>query len=332
MKTITFEAKRTTLGFIGLGNMGKRIVRRLLNAGYNIFIYSRRPEEADLLEKEGATKSASIADLAQKADVILSCVSDDNAVRSIYAGPEGILRHAKAGAVALEMSTISPGTSRDIARLGFELGIHVLDVAISGSTPAAERGELILFAGGNPIVFETAEPVFRSFARKFFHLGPSGTGTTMKLVVNAILGVEMQVIAEAVALGQNAGLNRRVLLDVLSQTAVIAPAHLGKLGRVALDDYSPQFPLPLMNKDFRLILDLAQTKGAQMPVTDVAFQVSNSALATEENEDFSAVVRYMERLNTESRAATVVLEGTQHAAERTKKMDCTDFQCPRIDQ
>ena len=314
MNTISFEAKHTTLGFIGLGSMGSRIVRRLLNAGYKIFIYSREPEEANLLEKEGAKKCASIAELAQNATVILTCVSDDNAVRSVYAGPEGILRHAKAGTVALEMSTISPATSRDIASLGSDVGIHVLDVAISGSTPAAERGELILFAGGNPNVFEAAEPAFRAFAKKYFHLGPSGAGTTMKLAVNAILGVEMQVVAEATALGQKAGLNRGILLDVLSQTAVIAPAHLGKLGRAAHDDYSPQFPLPLMNKDFRLILDLAQAKEAHMPATEAAFQVSNSALATEKNEDFSAVVRYMERLNGESRVATAVLDGMRRVA------------------
>ena len=93
-----------------------------------------------------------------------------------------------------------------------------------------------MFAGGNPNLFEAASPIFRSFARKFFHLGPSGAGTTMKLVVNAILGVEMQAIAEAAAFGQRAGLNRKVLLEVLSQTAVIAPAHLGKLGRAAIDE------------------------------------------------------------------------------------------------
>lgn len=306
-----FEAKHTTLGFIGLGNMGSRIVRRLLASGYKTIVYARTPAAAELLEKEGATRAASIAELAQNSDVILSCVTDDAAVRSVYTQPQGVLRHAKPGTVVLEMSTISPDTSREIAQLATEIRTHVLDVAISGSTPAAERGELILFAGGNPNIYEAATPIFRTFARKFFHLGPSGAGTIMKLVVNAILGVEMQAIAEAAALGQRAGLNRRVLLDVLSQTAVIAPAHLGKLGRAANDEYSPQFPLRLMNKDFRLILDMARKIDAHMPATEEAFQVSGSALHSEGEEDFSAVMRYMEIVNKESRVAKAVLNGWQ---------------------
>jgi len=309
-----FEANYATLGFIGLGNMGSRIVQRLLGAGYKTFVYSAVPAEAQSLHKDGAINCPTIAELAQKCDLILSCVTDDAAVRSVYTGPEGVLRHAKPETVVLEMSTISPETSREIARLATAGGIHVLDVAISGSTPAAERGELILFAGGNPNIFEAAAPVFRAFAKKFFHLGPSGAGTTMKLVVNAILGLEMQAIAEASALGQKAGLNRNVLLEVLSQTAVIAPAHVGKLGKAAIDDYSPQFPLRLMNKDFRLILDMARTKNARMPATEAAFQISNFALPGDGDEDMSAVVRYMERLNAESSSGRSVLDRLQAAS------------------
>jgi 3-hydroxyisobutyrate dehydrogenase len=300
MNTSSFDAKHTTLGFIGLGNMGSRIVGRLLGNGFKTMVYARRPSEAELPQKQGATRAASLAELAQNSDVILSCVTDDAAVRSVYTGQEGVLRHAKPGAVVLEMSTISPSTSREIAGLATQVGTHVLDVAISGSTPAAERGELVLFAGGNPNIFEAATPVFRAFARKFFHLGPSGAGTTMKLVVNAILGVEMQAIAEAAALGQRAGLDRSVLLDVLSQTAVVSQAHLGKLGRAAINDYGPQFPLRLMNKDFRLILDMARREHADIPATEAAFQVSSAALPREGEEDFSAIVRHMETLNEEA--------------------------------
>lgn len=119
----------------------------------------------------------------------------------------------------------------------------------------------------------------------------------------------MQAIGEAAALGERAGLNRRILPDVLSQTAVIAPAHLGKLGRAAIDEYSPQFPLRLMNKDFRLTLDMARKEDAHIPATEAALEVSSSALHTEGDEDFSAVVRFMEALNAESRVARAVLDG-----------------------
>jgi len=196
----------------------------------------------------------------------------------------------------LEMSTISPEGSRELHRLGAQGGIDVMDVAISGSTPAAKEGMLTLLAGGNEELFRAAEPIFQVVARRYFFLGGSGSGTAMKLVVNTLLGVGMQAIAEAVVLGQKAGLNREQLLEVLSQTAVIAPAHVGKLARVAINDYSPQFPLPLMNKDFQLILKVAAQENIFMPVTVAAFRVNSDELAHNEEEDFSAVLRRMEEV------------------------------------
>jgi 3-hydroxyisobutyrate dehydrogenase-like beta-hydroxyacid dehydrogenase len=126
------------------------------------------------------------------------------------------------------------------------------------------------------------------------HLGPSGSGATMKLVVNSLLGIGMQAIAEAVALGEKAGLDRNRLLDVLSQTAVVAPAHVGKLQRAMIGDYSPQFPLRLMNKDFGLILNLAAAVGARMPAAVAAFEVNARQLDLGNEQDFSAVILQME--------------------------------------
>jgi glyoxylate/succinic semialdehyde reductase len=117
----------------------------------------------------------------------------------------------------------------------------------------------------------------------------------MKMVVNAMLGVGMQAIAEAAAMGEKAGLNRDVLLDVLSQTAVVARAHAGKLSRAARGEYGPQFPLPLMNKDFRLILQLAGEVHALMPATAASFQVNSQAMAAHADQDFSAVIKVMEQ-------------------------------------
>jgi 3-hydroxyisobutyrate dehydrogenase len=289
-----FDAEHVTLGFIGLGNMGSPMVRRLLAAGYRVQVYDRQASRTAAFEKAGATVAPRVEQLAKQSDVLISCLPDDAVVQSVYAGPDGMLRHAKPDAVMLEMSTISPDTSREIAKLGGDAGIRVLDVAISGSTPAAERGELVLFAGGDPDVFEGAEPIFRAIATKYFHLGPSGAGTTMKLVVNAILGIGMQAIAESVALGEKAGLDRNLLLEVLAQTAVVAAAHRGKLERAARGDFSPQFPLRLMNKDFGLILEMAAAKGASMPADEAAFQVNFAMMTTEQEADFSVVMKYME--------------------------------------
>src|SRR6202008_3378706 len=151
-----------------------------------------------------------------------------------------------------------------------------------------ENGLLTLFGGGDKERFDSAESIFRVIAKKHFYLGPNGSGATMKLVVNTLLGIGMQAIAEAVALGEMAGLDRNRLLSVLSQTAVVAPAHVVKLQRVLKSDYTPQFPIRLINKDFRLILDLASTVGARMPAAGAAFEINARQLEEGAEEDFYA--------------------------------------------
>jgi 3-hydroxyisobutyrate dehydrogenase len=294
MKPIT--ADRVKVGFIGLGNMGSRIAQRLLDHGYQLWVFDMDPAKSAAVAARGAVVAKSIGELASRVDVILSCLTNDEAVRSVYAGPEGVFAGARAGTVVLEMSTISPESSRELHRLGATSGVEVLDVAISGSTPAAEQGLLTLLVGGNQKLFRAAEPIFQAIAKRFFLLGGAGSGTAMKLVVNTLLGVGMQAIAEAVVLGEKSGLDRERLLEVLSQTALIAPAHMGKLARAAINDYSPQFPLRLMNKDFQLILKEAAQEHINMPATEAAFRVNSDELARDDKEDFSAVVRRMEEV------------------------------------
>ena len=298
-----FEPSTTKLAFIGLGNMGSRIAKRLLAAGYPVSVFDRDPSRSEALTQNGAKPVVSVAELAKSVNVFLSCLTDDQAVRDVYYGPAGVLANASTGLVILEMSTVSPATSRELANKASDLGVQMLDVAISGSTPAAEAGSLFLLAGGNPDFFQAARPIFQAIASKYFHLGPSGAGTTMKLVVNAILGIGMQAIAEAAALGERAGLSRDVLLEVLAQTAVVAPAHAGKLSRAARGDYSPQFPLPLMNKDFSLILQLAAGVDAVMPATSAAFEINSEAMAADADQDFSVVMKIMEHRTAKAPAA-----------------------------
>src|SRR5467141_2090022 len=294
MKLLT--TNQVKLGFIGLGNMGSRIANRLLNHGYQLTVYDVDPAKTQVIAAQGAAVAENIRELARTADVVLSCLTNDEAVRSVYTEPEGIFAGARSGTVVLEMSTISPESSRELHKLGARRGIEVMDVAISGSTPAAEKGDLTLLVGGNRELFRAAEPIFQAVAKQYFLLGGSGSGTAMKLVVNTLLGVGMQAIAEAVVLGEKAGLDREQLLDVLSKTAVIAPAHAGKLARAAINDYSPQFPLRLMNKDFQLILKAAAQEHLPMPATDAAFYVNADELAQNDEEDFSAVLRRMEEV------------------------------------
>jgi 3-hydroxyisobutyrate dehydrogenase-like beta-hydroxyacid dehydrogenase len=288
-------ALKSKLGFVGIGYMGRPIARRLLESGFKLTAYDRDRSKAKELARYGASVAQSVPELAASCDVILSCLPSDEAVLDIYRGPDGVFANASPGLVIIDMSTVYPETSRDLSRLGSERGIKVLDVTISGSVPAAEQGILTLFGGGDLECFGAAESIFRAIAQKYFYVGPSGSGATMKLVVNTLLGTGMQAIAEAVALGEKAGLDRHRLLDVLSETAVVAPAHVGKLQRAMNGDYSPQFPLRLMNKDFGLIFYLAAAVGARMPATEAAFEVNARQSEQGQEQDFSAVILQMEK-------------------------------------
>jgi len=235
--------------------------------------------------------------------VVLSCVADDAAVKSVYFEPGGILRAARPGAVIVEMSTVAPETSRELYEAARKVGISALDVAISGSTPAAQAGTVTLLGGGDREVFESAEPIFAAVAKQWFYMGPSGSGVSMKLVVNALLGVGMQAVAESVALGLRLGLPRGTLLDTLAKTAVIPPALTGKLASASRNDYSPQFPIGLMRKDFGLILQAAAQCGLSMPAAEAAATVNSAEAAIDGSEDFSAVIRRMEQTAASSLTA-----------------------------
>src|ERR1700730_10230062 len=293
MKPITQENDR--LGFVGIGYMGRPIARRLLESGFKLTAFDRNRAKAEELIPYGGNVAQSVSGLSSNCDVVLSCLPSDEAVLDIYRGPDGVFANAHGGSLVIDLSTVYPETSQQLSRLGLERGVDVLDVTISGSTPAAENGLLTLFGGGDKQRFDAAESIFRVIAKKYFYLGSSGSGATMKLVVNTLLGIGMQAIAEAVALGEKAGLDRNRLLDVLSQTAVVAPAHAGKLQRARKSDYSPQFPIRLMNKDFRLILNLAAAVGAQMPATRAAFEINAAQSAEAIEQDFSAVILQMEK-------------------------------------
>ncbi len=289
-------ADQVSLGFIGMGAMGSRLARRLRDQSYRVAVYDRNRSKAEALLPSGVSVAGSLAELAEAADVLLSCLTDDNAVRSVYLAREGILAATRPQTVVLEMSTISPDTARELHAEGAKHGVPVMDVAISGSTPAVEMGTVTLLAGGDGEVFQSAEPIFRALAAHYFLMGPSGSGTSMKLVVNTLLGVGMQAIAEAVAIGEATGLDRARLLEVLSQTAVVAPAHVGKLARAGHGDYSPQFGVGLMNKDFRLILQAADSAKLALPATAAACEVNSAAFKEDPDADFSSVIRQMEKM------------------------------------
>jgi 3-hydroxyisobutyrate dehydrogenase-like beta-hydroxyacid dehydrogenase len=169
----------------------------------------------------------------------------------------------------------------------------MIDLAVSGSTPAVEAGAVTLFGGGEPATFNRCVPIFQSIARQWYLMGPATAGIRMKLVVNLLLGVNMEAIAEAVSLGERLSLDRDVLLDVLPKTAVIAPAFSGKFPKIKGGDYSPQFPLHLMSKDMNLVQDAAIRLGAALPAASATRRVFEDAAAERGELDLSAITPYV---------------------------------------
>ena len=287
--------KNHRLGFIGLGHLGSPMARRLLSAGFPLLVYNRDSNRTKELATLGAEVARDPGKLAAEADVVLSCLSDGAAVEAIYMGTGGVLRNARPGTLIIEMSTVAPETPRKLYNAARGPGISLLDVAVSGSTPSAEAGMLTLLGGGNRQDFDAAEAIFAAIAKQWFYMGPSGSGVAMKLVVNALLGIGMQAVAEAVALGEALGLPRDLLFDTLAKTAVVSPVQVGKLASTKRRDYTPQFPIRLMRKDFGLALSAAAHAGLSLPATEAAAAVNAAETVSGGEEDFSAVVRRMEQ-------------------------------------
>jgi 3-hydroxyisobutyrate dehydrogenase-like beta-hydroxyacid dehydrogenase len=289
MSTNTLSKQTARIGFIGLGLMGSRLAQRLHSSGWNIQAWNRSPGPSRAMGLKGIPIAESIAKLMGDSDVVLSSLANDAAVESVYCDAGGVLSAARPGTIVLEMSTISPELSLRLHQKAAAQGVRLLDVAISGSTPAVEAGAITLLAGGDRDTFERCTPVYESVARQWFLIGGPSSGVQMKLVVNLLLGVDMQAIAEAVSLGEHLRIDTNVLLDVMSKTAVIPPAFLGKFQKIRNNDYSPEFPLRLMSKDMDLVMETAARVGAKLPAATVAQAVLASNLASGGDLDLAAI-------------------------------------------
>jgi 3-hydroxyisobutyrate dehydrogenase len=186
--------------------------------------------------------------------------------------------------------------SRRLFQAAKEKNVPMIDAAVSGSVPQVDQGSLVIFIGGERTTFERCEPILDVLGKNRFYMGASGMGTTMKLVVNTLLGLGMQALAEAIALGQKAGLERRLLLDVLADTAVLTAGQKSKLENVKRNEYPMNFALSLMHKDFSLVLSRAYDLSVSMPATAAAHQMQTAAMAKGMDEDFSIMIQFMEEL------------------------------------
>ena len=258
------------IGLVGLGRMGTAIAGRLLAAGWPLTIWNRTADRAADLVAQGASLAATPADLAQASDVVLTILTDDAAIEDVYRGPRGLLAGAVAGKLFAEMSTVRTST---ILRLGdtiTEQGGALVDAPLSGSVGPARQGQLLALVGGAPADVERATPIFNAFCRRVAHLGPAGSGTTMKLVLNLPMAIYWQGLAEALALGSQFGLELGAMLELIldSQVAICAlrakaPAILGERGEVAFD-------ITGVRKDLLAMIETGQSLGVPMPAASAA--------------------------------------------------------------
>ena len=293
MPVTKLDKINTQVGFLGLGLMGSRLARRLHSSGWHLQAWNRSSQPANELNKVGIAIAPSVGSLVADSEVVLSSLANDEAVRSVYLDEGGVFSAAVPGTIVIEMSTISPEQSRSLHKEAHTRGVNLLDVAISGSTPAVDAGTVTLLAGGEKETFEQCVPVFESIAKQWFLIGPGSSGVQMKLVVNLLLGIDMQAIAEAVSLGEHLQIDRNVLLDVLSKTAVIAPAMAGKFRKIKDGDYSPEFPLRLMSKDMNLVMDAARKCGADLPAASAAQSILASSALKNGDLDLSAITPFV---------------------------------------
>ena len=288
------EQSKPTIGFIGMGHMGSHMAPRLIRTGYHLTVYDRTREKAQAIA--GATVAETPEEAAANSDVVIPIVSNDAALEEVMLGPNGVLAGTHAGSVIIDMSTVSPHTSRHLFQAAREKGVAMIDAAVSGSVPQVEQGSLVIFVGGDQQTYEQCKPILDVLGENSFYMGASGMGSTMKLVVNTLLGLGMQALAEAIALGEKAGLEKGLLLDVLGQTTVLTPGQKSKLENAKREEYPTNFALSLMHKDLSLVLSQAYDLSVSMPATAAAQQMYTAAMAKGRDADFSLMIQFMEEL------------------------------------
>jgi len=285
---------KPTVGILGQGLMGRPMALNLLKAGFPLVVWNRTRSRADEVVRAGARLAATPREAAAESDVLLTIVSDPPALEDVLWGPNGALEGVRRGNLLVDSSTVSPALARRVAAACAERSVDFLDAPVTGGTWGAEKGELVFMVGGPPEVMKRAEPVLAAMGKRFFHLGGHGAGQTVKLAMNLILALEVQALAEAVALVTAAGLAPERLVEVLQSSMARAPVLDIKAPLILERKYAPSFPLRLMHKDLGLALELAAQLGVSLPAGAAARGTYDAVktAAKEEDVDYAAVARF----------------------------------------
>lgn len=282
------------IAFMGLGTMGAGMARNLLAAGFPLSVYNRSRARAEALAKEGAKVCDSPAQAAAEADVVVSMVADDAASRAVFLGAGGVLSAAKPGTVLIECSTLTPDWIAELADAAVKKSCTLLDAPVTGSRTQAEKGELLFLVGGDPNVAEEMQPVFKAMSRAVLYMGPSGSGSKMKLINNFLSGVQAASVAEALALTEKLGINRDKAIEVLGNGAPGSPMVKTISQRMIARDYGIHFDLQLMVKDLTYAKELGANAGVPLRTVEGALERFRAAAeAGWKKHDLSAVIEPM---------------------------------------
>ncbi|OEV04299.1 2-hydroxy-3-oxopropionate reductase [Streptomyces oceani] len=291
-------SKLPKIAWIGLGIMGSPMAENLLKAGYQVTGFTLEKDKLDRLGRNGGTAASSIADAVREADVIITMVPASPQVEAVAYGPDGILENARSGALLIDMSSITPQTSVDLAKAAADKGVAVLDAPVSGGEAGAVEAVLSIMVGGEEADFERARPVLDTLGKTVVLCGPHGSGQTVKAANQLIVAVNIEACAEAVVFLEKSGVDLPAALDVLGGGLAGSTVLARKKDNFAHRDFTPGFRIDLHHKDMGIVSDAARNVGAALPVGAVVANLVGSLRAQGDGGlDHSALLRGVERLS-----------------------------------
>ena len=284
------------IGFAGLGLMGSRMARQLLDKGWPLTVWNRTPERCAPLREAGALVAATPRELAESCDVVVACVADPNAVGRIVFADDGIRPAARPGFRYLEASTISPGLARRVAEALRARGADMLEAPMTGSKIGAEKGTLLFMTGGAPAVHEELMPVMMAMGTRAIHCGEIGQASVVKLIGNTVISFMLEGLCEGLAVGGRAGIAPQTLIDVIQASGYASPYYAFKGGAIARGEWDTHFSIDLMHKDQGLMLEEAAALRVPMPGLAAIREVFQAARAQGwGGEDIAAVYKAVDR-------------------------------------
>ena len=285
------------VGFVGLGIMGGPMAKNLIEAGHELVLYNRTREKAEELAGDGVEVAESPKQVAEKSDVIITMLPDSPQVEEVLAGEGGVLEGVKEGALIVDMSTISPVVTRELAERVEERGASLLDAPVSGGDVGAEQGTLSIMVGGSEEDFQRAEPLFDVMGKVATHVGPVGAGQTAKACNQIVVALNIEAVSEALVLGSKAGVDPAKILDAISGGLAGSAVMEAKREKMLGHDFDPGFRIELHHKDLGIALAAGREYGVSLPITAIVDQMLEALKAKGRGDrDHSAILTLVEDL------------------------------------